>query len=77
MGFRDFTFGAATFDYNLPPKLRECIEKWVAEFTEDGFVDDISGKGTKAWAVRYSDAAKNIELLSGRIVKVLSELKEL
>ena len=77
MGFRDITFGAATFDYSLPPKLRECLERWVAEFIEDDFAHDISGKGTKAWAVRYSGAAKNIELLTGRIVKVLSELKEL
>ena len=77
MGFRDITFGAATFDYSLPPELRKCLERWVAEFNGDDFADDISGKGTKAWAVRYSDAAKNAELLTSRIVKVLSELKEL
>lgn len=77
MGFRDITFGAATFDYSLLPELRKCLERWVTEFNGDGFADDISGKGTKAWAVRYSDAAENTELLAGRIVKVLSELKEL
>ena len=77
MGFRDITFGAATFDYSLPLKLRKCLEKWVAEFNGDDFADDISGKGTKAWAVRYSDASNHTELLAGRIVKVLSQLKEL
>lgn len=77
MGFRDITFGAAAFDYSLPLKLRKCLEKWVAEFNGDDFADDISGKGTKAWAVRYSDASNHTELLAGRIVKVLSQLKEL
>ncbi len=77
MGFRDITFGAATFDYSLPPELRKCLERWAAEFNRDDFADDISGKGTKAWAVRYGDAAKNTELLTGRIVRVLAELKAL
>lgn len=77
MGFRDITFGAAAFDYSLPSGLRNCLETWVAEFSGDDFADDISGKGTKAWAVRYSDASNHTELLAGRIVKVLSQLKEL
>ena len=77
MGFRDIAFGAAAFDYSLQSGLRNCLETWVAELSGDDFADDISGKGTKAWAVRYSDASNHPELLAGRIVKVLSQLKEL
>ena len=77
MGFRDIAFGAAAFDYSLQSGLRNCLETWVAEFSGDDFADDISGKGTKAWAVRYSDASNHTELLAGRIVKVPSQLKEL
>lgn len=76
-GFRDITFGSAVEDYSLPSDLRACMNRWVDEFTGDDFAKLISGKGTKAWAVRYSDAAKNTELLAARIVKVLSELNEL
>ena len=77
MGFRDITFGSAIFDYSLPSELRECLERWVDEFTGDNFAEYISGKGAKGWAVRYSDAEKHFELLTGRLVKVLSELKKL
>ena len=77
MGFRDITFGSAIEDYSLPSELRDCMNTWVDRFRGDDLARLISGKGTKAWAVRYSDAATNAELLTGRIVKVLSELKAL
>ncbi len=77
MGFRDITFGSAIEDYSLPSELRDCMNTWVDRFRGDDFARLISGKGTKAWAVRYSDAAKNAELLAGRIEKVISELKAL
>jgi len=74
---RHITLGSAVEDYSLPSDLRDCMNAWVDEFTGDDFARLISGKGTKAWAVRYSDAVKNTELLTGRIEKVLSELREL
>ena len=77
MGFRDITFGSAIEDYSLPSELRDCMNRWVDEFTGDDFARLISGKGTKAQAVRYEDAAKHIELLTGRLEKVLSELPKL
>ena len=77
MGFRDITFGSAIEDYSLPSELRDCMNTWGDRFEGDDFARLISGKGTRAWAVTYSDAAKNAELLTGRIEKVLSKLKEL
>ena len=61
MGFRDITFGAAILNYNPPPdkKLRNCLEEWTGRFTQDDFAEDISGEGTKAWAVRYDSAARH------------------
>lgn len=77
--FRDITFGAAIFEGygELPRKLRDCLDKWVNEFTQDAFIEDISGDGTKAWAVRYDDAAPHIELLTERLEKIISELRAL
>ena len=78
MGFRDITFGAAIFEYSgLPPKLRDRLETWVDEFRNDDFTVDISGKGVKAWAVRYDEAAKRIDLLTRRLEKVLTNVKAL
>ena len=76
-GFRDITFGSAIEDYSLPSELRDCMNRWVDEFTEDDFSSLISGKGTKAQVVRYEDAARHAELLAGRLEKMLSELSKL
>ena len=80
MGLRDISFGAAIFaGYDPPPgeELREILEGWVDQFSNDGFARFHSGVGTKAWTVTYEDAARNIDLLASRLANVLSELKSL
>ena len=76
---KDFSFGAAIFDYVPPPgeELRPLLERWIDQFSSDGFAKEISSKGVKAWAVGYEDAAHHVDLLVERLAKVLSELKSL
>ena len=76
-GFRDVTFGSAIEDYSLPSKLRSCMNEWVNEFKADDFANQIFGKGTRAYSVSYEDAVSNIDLLIGRLEKVLTNLQEL
>ena len=76
---KDFSFGAAIFDYVPPPgeELRTLLERWIDQFSSDGFAEEISSKGVKAWAVGYEAAAHHVDLLIERLTKVLSELKSL
>ena len=76
---KDFSFGAAIFDYVPPPEeeLRTLLDRWIDQFSSDDFAEEISSKGVKAWAVGYEDAAHHVDLLVERLTKVLSELKSL
>ena len=58
-------------------ELRPLLERWIDQFSSDGFAKEISSKGVKAWAVGYEDAAHHVDLLVERLAKVLSELKSL
>ena len=79
MRTKDFSFGAAIFDYDPPPgeELRSLLERWIDQFSSDDFTEDVSSKGVKAWAVGYDAASQHVNLLVERLVKVLSELKSL
>ena len=79
MKTRDFTFGAAIFDYEPPPEedLRSVLELWVGQFSGDDFTQDASSKGVSAYAVGYEAAVQNIDLLSDRLVAVIEALRSL
>lgn len=79
MGFKNIVFGAAIYDF-LPSgkkQLRDCLDKYVGEFQKDKFVEFLEPRSAKAWTIRYEDASKHIDLLTGRLQKVLSDLKEM
>ena len=59
---KDFSFGAAIFDYVPPPEeeLRTLLERWIDQFSSDDFAEYISSKGVKAWAVGYEAAAARV-----------------
>ena len=79
MGFKNIVFGAAIYDY-LPSgkkRLRDCLDKFVGEFQKDTFAEFLEPRSAKAWTIKYEDAAKHIDLLTGRLQKVLSDLKEM
>ena len=79
MGMREISFGAAIFAGYDPPgkELRDILNRWVGQFSNDGFAKNHVGAGIKAWTVTYEDAARNIDLLASRLANVLSELKSL
>ena len=76
---REISFGAAIFAGYDPPgkELRDILNRWVGQFSNDGFAKNHVGAGIKAWTVTYEDAARNIDLLASRLANVLSELKSL
>lgn len=75
-GLTDISFGTALFGYDPPPEedLRTFLEKWVDEFRRHDFANPTA---IDAWTVSYTDAAKHIDLLTKRLQKVLSDLKEM
>ncbi len=79
MGMREISFGAAIFAGYDPPwtRVADILERWVGQFSNDGFAKYHVGAGIKAWTVTYEDAARNIDLLASRLANVLSELKSL
>ena len=83
MGAEGFIFGHGNgyknyFD-GLSPLLREKLDGWVDQFSQDSFASEVTGTGYRAYAISHVDAADaaNIDLLAGRLERVLGELREL
>ena len=74
MRTKEFSFGVATYDEDLPEKLRAVLDRWIDQFSADGFAEDVSGKGTKAWAVSHTAALEHQNLLVDRLSGVISEV---
>ena len=78
---REFNFGEGNgsegFFEELPSNVREVLDNWVNEFSQDEFVTEVSQTGIKAWHISHQDAAANIDLLAERLERVLGELREL
>lgn len=79
MRTKDFSFGAAIFDYDPPPEgeLRIALERWADEFSRDDFSEDASSRGVKAWSIGHDAAVRHAELLVSRLARILAELKSL
>ena len=77
MRTRDFSFGAAIFEDNPPEELRTILEPWIDQFASDGFTENVSSRGTKAWAVSHEDAVQHQDLLVERLRGIVSELAAL
>ena len=81
LGVEGFIFGHGNgykdyFD-NVSPILREKLDVWVAQFSQDAFATDATQTGIRAYAISHQDAAANIDLLAERLERVLRELREL
>ena len=74
MRTRDFSFGAAIFEDDPPEELRAVLERWIDQYSEDGFTEDVSSKGTRAWAVSHEVAVEQQDLLVDRLRGIVSEL---
>ena len=76
MRTRAFTFGAAILDEGPDERLRAVLERWTGEFNRPPF-GDASSKGVCAWAIEYSDAAGQIDLLAPLLAGVIAEIRSL
>lgn len=76
---REFSFGVGILDYEPGPdeELRGILQRWADSFREDSFTNDARSKGVEARSVDYLSAAQNIDLLAGRLAKVLVDLNTL
>lgn len=75
MRTRDFSFGASVLDENeLSQDLRNVLEQWTGLFATDGFAEDVSSKGVRAWAVTHDGSVSHRDLLAARLRNVLTEL---
>ena len=77
MRTRDFSFGAAVYDYEHPEEVRVMLEQWVEEVSADSFAEDVSSKGVKAWAVRHEAGVQHQDVLVERLRRIISELASL
>ena len=77
MRTRDFSFGAAIFEDDPPEELRAALEPWIDQYAEDDFTEDVSSKGTRAWAVSHEAAVQQQDLLVDRLRGMVSELAAL
>ena len=57
--------------------LQAMLERWASEVSADGFAENVSSKGVKAWAVRYEEAVRHQDVLVGRLRRIVSELASL
>ena len=74
---KDFSFGARTFEDNLPEELQSVLQRWEEQFSADGFVEDVSSMEARAWAVSHKDAVLHQDLLAERLGRVISQLTSL
>ena len=77
MRTREFSFGPAVFEDELPDALRVMQERWVGEFASDSFTEDVLSKGVKAWAIPHDTAVQHLDLLVERLRTLLSNLASL
>lgn len=77
MRTRDFSFGAGVFEGDSTEELRSTLQRWVGQFSADGFTTDVSFTGVQAWAVSHEDAVVHQDLLVERLQQVVSRLTSL
>ena len=77
MRTRDFSFGAALLDAELPEEMRSILKRWIDAFSEDNFVEDVSSKGVEAWAVKHDAGVQHQNVLVERLRRIISDLTSL
>ena len=77
MRTKDFSFGAAAFGDDPPEELHAVLEPWLAQWATDSFTEDVSSKGTKAWALNHEAAVHHQDLLVDRLRGIVCQLATL
>ena len=72
MNVREFSFGAALYDHELPEDKRAGLERCLDELRSADFTEDVSnGGGVRAWAVAHEDAVEHQEYLTDLLKRII------
>ena len=74
MRTREFTFGTALYDYELPPDKLSHVEGYLHELREAAFTRDVSSKGVQAWAIGHEAAVDHREALTDLLQHIITGL---
>ena len=74
MRTREFTFGTALYDYELPPDKLSHVEGYLHELREAAFTRDVSSKGVQAWAIGHEAAVDHREALTDLLQRTITGL---
>ena len=74
MRTREFTFGTALYDYELPPDKLSHVEGYLHELREAAFTRDVSSKGVQAWAIGHEAAVDHREALTDLLQRIITGL---
>lgn len=76
---RDFSFGTAAAQYNfdLDERLQSRFDAWANAFVGEPFAEPIEGGGISGCAIKYADAATNIETIASRLAAMIDDLRSL
>ncbi len=72
MRTREFTFGAALYDHELPEDSRLHVERYLDELRAAAFTRDVSSKGVRAWAVGHEAAVEHQEVLKDLLHRIIT-----
>ena len=72
---REFTFGAALYERELPDEKRSHVEEYLDELRAAAFTQDVSSKGVQAWAVQHKDAVEHQEWLTDLLRRIIKGLE--
>ena len=74
----NFNFGMDNYELeNKPPELVQILKMWTAQFKYDPYAREYSGKSSHVWNISHRDVADNIDLIAGRLEKVLQDLQNM
>ena len=71
MRTREFTFGAALYDHELPEDGRLHVERYLDELRAAEFARDVSSKGVRAWAIGHEAAVEHQEVLKDLLHRII------
>lgn len=72
MRTREFTFGVALYDHELPDDARSHVERYLEELHAASFTRDVSSKGVRAWAIGHEAAVEHQEALKDLLRRIIT-----
>ena len=74
MRTREFTFGAALYEHELPDDKLSHVQGYLDELRTAAFTRDVSSEGIRAWAVEHEVAVEHREYLTDLLQRIITGL---